>query len=262
MVDPGPTIHGINASTTMLGYMGMSSSSTFASATAQISTVSTNTTFVGGIGPYGGSGGGGSGSSPPPPPLPSNPVLNTILQNMGQLELELTILASSSGQSFVSTYYRKSPFDITILNTILPTVAKSLKFDRFNGDGDLNVHIDSFMTMCSDYHSLNFVLLKLFLCSLKGTTLEWYSSLPDYSIHNFDQLIDLFLKPFQANIGSKVTIGDIVHCKQKPNEKITDFISRYQAISTKISFSLPDDDLQRMFIDNLQSALRENLSLN
>lgn len=83
MVDPRPTIHSINASTTLLGYMCMPHGLTFTSTTAQISTVSTSTTSVGGIGPCGGSIGGYGRSGPPP--LPSNPVLNTILQNMGQL---------------------------------------------------------------------------------------------------------------------------------------------------------------------------------
>lgn len=74
--------------------------------------------------------------------------------------------------------------------------------------------------------------------------------------------MDLFLKRFQENIGSKVTIADLAHSKQKPNENVTDFILRYQAISTKILFALPDNDLQRMFIENLQPTLREELSLN
>lgn len=116
--------------------------------------------------------------------------------------------------------------------------------------------------MCSENHNLELVLLKLFARSLKGTTLEWYNCLPNHSIRTFDQLMDLFLKRFQANIGSKVTISDFVYCKQKPNEKVMDFISRYQAISTKIPFALSDNDLQCMFIGNLQPALRDKLSLN
>lgn len=77
----------------------------------------------------------------------------------------------------------------------------------------MHLHIDSFMTMCSDYHSLDFMLLKLFSRSLKGTSLEWYSYLPNYSIHTFYQLMDFFLKRFQENIGGRVTIIDLVHCK-------------------------------------------------
>lgn len=64
--------------------------------------------------------------------------------------------------------------------------------------------------------------------------------------------MDMFLKWFQANIGSRVTIVDLVHCKQNPNEKVIDFITQYQSISTKIPFSILDSDLQRMFIGNLQ----------
>lgn len=96
----------------------------------------------------------------------------------------------------------------------------------FNGEGDPNVLIDSFMTMCSDYHSLDFVLLKIFSRSLKITILEWYSSLTNHSIRIFDQLMNLFLKWFQANIQSKDTIVDPIYCKKKSNERIIDFISR------------------------------------
>lgn len=208
MVDLEPTIPSITTSSTPLGYTSISSGLTFAYATTHISTTSTSTTSISGTGPLGGIGGGG-GTGPlggtaiggctysaPAPPPPYNPILNTILQNMGQLQLQLTNLASISGHSSMSTYCRNNPLNITILNTILPPIDESLKFDRVNGDGDPNVNIDYFMTMCSDYHTLEFVLVKLFSWSLKGTILEWYSSLPDHSIHTFDQLVDLFLKWF------------------------------------------------------------------
>lgn len=124
----------------------MSSSLTFASIAAQVYMVSTSTTSISGIISLGGVGGGGGASSPPSPPPPTNPILNTILQNMGQLQLQLTNLTSAYSQLSMSAYYRKSPLYITIMNTILPPTAETIKFDRFNGDGDPNVHIDSFMT--------------------------------------------------------------------------------------------------------------------
>lgn len=142
MVDS--TITSINASSTPLGYTIMSSSSAFASIVAHISTISTSTTCVGGTDSLRGVGGGGSPSGAPLSLPPSNLVLNTILQNMGQLHLQLTNLASTSIQSSLLAYYRKSPLDMTILNTILSTTVEPLKFDRFNGDGYPNVHIDSF----------------------------------------------------------------------------------------------------------------------
>lgn len=89
MVDS--TIPSISASSIPLGYTGMASDSTAISVVAHIAVVSSSTTSIGM------SYGGGGGATPPPPPLPTNPVQNTILQNMGQLQLQLTSLASSSG---------------------------------------------------------------------------------------------------------------------------------------------------------------------
>lgn len=88
MVDPGHTIiPSTTASSTLLGYMGISSGLTFASTATDISTINTSTTFVSGTGPSESFGGGGGRPGPPPPLLPRNRVLNTILQKMGQLQL-------------------------------------------------------------------------------------------------------------------------------------------------------------------------------
>lgn len=81
MVDS--TIPSVSASLTPLGYIGMASSLT--SANAQVSVINASTTYFSSTGPSGGSSGGGGRTSPPP--LPSNPILNRILQNMGQLQL-------------------------------------------------------------------------------------------------------------------------------------------------------------------------------
>lgn len=71
------TIPSVSASLTPLGYTSMASS--LISTTTQISVISADTTssiILVSIG----------GSSAPPPPPPPNPISNTILHNMGQLQ--------------------------------------------------------------------------------------------------------------------------------------------------------------------------------
>lgn len=93
-----------------------------------------------------------------------------------------------------------------IINTSLPQGAKAFEFNQYNGEGDPLLHIDSFLILYSEFHNPDFVLLKLVSLSLKGTMLEWYNSLSNYSIQIFDQLMDESIKIFQANIGNMVTI--------------------------------------------------------
>lgn len=140
--------------------------------------VGASTTSGSGTGPHASVGGGGGHEThsfatmhgAPPPAPPTNLVLNNILQNMGQLQQQLINLASAFSQSLLPTYYCKMLLNLSIFHTILPQGTEALKFDQFNGEGDPNVHIDSFMTMCSDNNSLDAILLKIFSRSLMGIT--------------------------------------------------------------------------------------------
>ena len=52
-----------------------------------------------------------------------------------------------------------------------------------------------------------------------------------------------------------------MHCKQGIEEKVTDFIGRYKHLCAQISFLVPDNDIQRIFISNLQKNIRDKLLL-
>lgn len=96
------------------------------------------------------------GGNPFPPSPPHNPILNTILQNMGQLQQQLTNLSIMTNKSFL-THYCRSPLTMQLLNTPLPQGAESLKFERYSGDGGPYLHIDSLLTQCCEYHNLDCV---------------------------------------------------------------------------------------------------------
>lgn len=127
------------------------------------------------------------------------------------------------------------------------------KFEKYGGKSDPQMHVCAFNSLCIYFFHHDALMENLFPQSLKDTKLEWYCSLPDNSIFSFDQLVNQFLRQFQANIRLKMTFSDLVQCKQGDNEKITDFIVRYQVLFSKISYLLPDSNVQKVFIGNLQS---------
>lgn len=58
-----------------------------------------------------------------------------------------------------------------------------------------------------------------------------------------------------------MTFSDLVICTQGDNGKITDFIACYQVLLSQISYQLPDSDVQKVFIGNLQRSWQEKFSL-
>lgn len=89
------TMRSFSASSIPLGYIGMASESIAISIVSHIAVVSASATSVNM------SSGRGGGATPLPSPSSTIQVLNTVLQNMGHLQLHLTSLASAFGQSFV-----------------------------------------------------------------------------------------------------------------------------------------------------------------
>ena len=131
--------------------------------------------------------------------------------------------------------------------------------ELYNGKGDPLTHVKTFQTICTDFAHDQRLLAKLFTRTLRDKALQWYCSLPSYSITSFQQLANAFIQQFQNNIGPKVTLIDLMHCKQGVKEKVTNFIGRYKHLCDQISFSMPDSDIQRIFISNLQKDIRDKL---
>lgn len=134
-------------------------------------------------------------------------------------------------------------------------------FEKYGGKGDPSNHVNAYTTLCSDFFLDDKLLAKLFPRTLKDTTLEWFSSLPNNSICSFNELVDAYINNFQVHMTPKKTLTDLMRCKQHEEEKITDFISRYQSLYSQIDVNIPDPHLQRMFIENLQTKLQDKLTM-
>ncbi|WP_044908731.1 hypothetical protein, partial [[Clostridium] innocuum] len=115
--------------------------------------------------------------------------------------------------------------------------------------------------LCSDYAHDHRILAKLFARTFHDKALQWYCSLPPYSIDSFPKLANAFIQQFQNNIGPQVSLTDLMHCKQSAKEKLTEFIGRFKHLHAQISYHVPDIDIQCMFISNLQKDIRDKILL-
>ena len=73
-----------------------------------------------------------------------------------------------------------------------------------------------------------------------------------YSINSFHKLLNIFIQQFLNNIDLFVCFIDLIHYKQGPKEKVTDFVGRFKILHAQISHHVLDTNhIQHKFIANL-----------
>ncbi|GLJ19066.1 hypothetical protein SUGI_0342280 [Cryptomeria japonica] len=183
--------------------------------------------------------------------------INSLAQTVSSLQQQIASMNQSKFS--VPTFDVASPLSLDIVRAIPPKHVEIPHLELYNGKGDPLTHVKTFQTICIDFAYDQRLLAKLFTRTLRDKALQWYCSLPSYSITSFEQLANAFIQQFQNNISPKVTLIDLMHCKQGVKEKVTDFIGRYKHLYAQISFPVPNNDIQRIFISNIQKDIRDKL---
>ena len=89
-----------------------------------------------------------------------------------------------------------SPFTTTVLECPVPSKFCLPQLEPFNGLKDPQDHLNTFRTMLGLQQPPDEILCRSFPTTLKATTREWFTKLPNSSIDNFEQLSKAFLRHF------------------------------------------------------------------
>lgn len=126
----------------------------------------------------------------------------------------------------------------------VPQGIEVTQFMNYGGKGDLVSYVFTSTTLYCYFIFEIKLLANLFPRLLKDIALEWFSSLPNNSIGSFNELFDAFYNHFHIHMGPKMTQADLMICKQKDDEKVIDFIARYQTLYSQVNINILDSDLQ------------------
>ncbi|CAA7046674.1 unnamed protein product [Microthlaspi erraticum] len=103
---------------------------------------------------------------------------------------------------------------------------------------------------------------RLFAENLIGPAQEWFSTLDENSIDNFDQLQSAFLKQYSIFIESKITEADLWRLSQGPKESLRSYIDRFKSVKAKITN--PNEAVALLALKNnlwYESKFREELTV-
>ncbi|XP_070036132.1 uncharacterized protein [Nicotiana tomentosiformis] len=103
---------------------------------------------------------------------------------------------------------------------------------KYNGTTDPNEHVTSYTWAAKgndlDDDEIESVLLKKFGESLSKGAMIWYHNLPPNSIDSFAMLVDAFVKAHAGAIKAETRKSDLFKVKQRDNEMLREFVSRFQ----------------------------------
>jgi len=122
---------------------------------------------------------------------------------------------------------RRHPFTDFIANTLLPARWEPFTLDRYTGKTDLDEHLKVYITHVALYTSQDAIFCKAFPTTLKGPTLEWFITLPPYSIDSFNVLSHMFSTHFAGSRPHQTTTIFLLGIRQEQGEPLRAFIDRF-----------------------------------
>ena len=103
---------------------------------------------------------------------------------------------------------------------------------KYNGTSDLNEHITAYTCAVKGNDikddEIESVLLKKFGETLSKGAMMWYHNLAPNSIDSFAMLADSFIKAHAGAIKVATRKSDAFEIKQRENEMLREFVSRFQ----------------------------------
>jgi len=120
------------------------------------------------------------------------------------------------------------PFVQAITNTPIPTSVVPVKA-VFTGVEDQEAHLTTFHTQMMLSGGSDAVYCKMFVSTLRGTALEWFVSLPNGHITNFQQFSKVFVEQYIVNKAPPRVSYDLFDIRQYQGESLRDYLNRFGA---------------------------------
>jgi hypothetical protein len=135
------------------------------------------------------------------------------------------------------------------------------KFIKFDGHGDPKAHLAMFFAECYKFRHNHRALFRCFPRSLEGIATQWYQEhINPVELKNFDKLINLFIERFIQNVETAPTITTLCYLKQRPGEKVRDFIHRWRSSCNKMRDPISQSHALGLITGNLTQPLRSLIS--
>ncbi|XP_020234647.1 uncharacterized protein LOC109814597 [Cajanus cajan] len=143
------------------------------------------------------------------------------------------------------------PFSEAIEREVVPPYLAIPRITPFDGTQDPDEHLMIYRAHMLINGGSDAVFCKLFVGTLTGTALKWFSQLVDRSVTGYDVLSRLFVAQFAANKRKSMTIADLLDVRQYREESLKEYLDRFNQVAIKVAN--PDE---QMFVIAFSKGLR------
>jgi len=130
----------------------------------------------------------------------------------------------------------RHPFTDFIASTRLPAQWEPFTQDRYAVETDPNEHLKIHITHVALYTSQDVVFYKAFPTTLNGPALEWFITLPPYSIDSCDALSHMFSTHFAGSRPHQTTTISLLGITQEQGEPLRAFIDRFSKAALRTTY--------------------------
>ena len=159
----------------------------------------------------------------------------------------------------------KTPFSRRVTD-VRYRPAEKIRLPTYAGKADPTDHITAFniamgRTNFSE-EERDAGYCRLFVESLQGPALGWFTGLERDSIHDFHDLTTAFLKQYIMFTRQGATLSDLWNLSHGANQSLRDFMEKFKAVASKVH--IPDSIAVDALMNTLdfKSLFRENLYRN
>jgi len=99
---------------------------------------------------------------------------------------------------------------------------------------DPESHLTAFNAQMITSGGSDVVRCKMLMGTFTGTTIQWFSGLPDGHISSFGQFSNLFREQFHANWVKPPVLYDLFNVRQREGETLKDYLNRLWALTVTL----------------------------
>ncbi|XP_050918465.1 uncharacterized protein LOC127135882 [Lathyrus oleraceus] len=140
-----------------------------------------------------------------------------------------------------------SPLSEYILQAEAPPITKIPKFTKFIGDTTESTvdQVARYLIKAGDMSNHESLRIKKIPSSLTKNAFTWFTTLPQSSIHTWNQLETMFHEQFYMG-KTKISLKELARIKRKVTGPIDDYLNRFRLLKAGYFTQIPKHEVVKM----------------
>ncbi|XP_060202773.1 uncharacterized protein LOC132631196 [Lycium barbarum] len=136
----------------------------------------------------------------------------------------------------------------------LPAGYKVPKFDMFDGKGNPLAYLRSYCDKLVGVGKDQAIRMKLFIKSLTGEALDWYTCQDPQKWHSWGEMAQEFMDRFKFNTETVLGRFYLMKLERKSTETFREYVMRWRAEAAKVQPPMAESEMTTLFVQSLKDA--------